>query len=266
MAASKIEWTNESWNPTRGCDIYDEACKNCYAMRFAHRFSAPGQNYQALTRLTKAGPVWVGEVREVETMLDAPLKRKKPTKWFVDSMSDLFYGDAADKKRAEQRRQPFRPVSVEFIGRVYEVMARCPQHTFQILTKRTGAMADILHEFDPLPNVLIGTSVGNQDAAAWRRAPMSFLSEIGWRTWVSYEPAIGSVDWSGWDFLRWMVAGEESGYGRRPAFWEWFNRTHEWAAGAGVPFFMKQLLDRKNRKLPFDQFPRELQVREYPAG
>ena len=60
----------------------------------------------------------------------------------------------------------------------------------------TGAMADIMSEFAPLPNVLLGTSIGNDDAAAWRRAPMSFLSGLGWRTWVSYEPAIGPVDWT----------------------------------------------------------------------
>lgn len=266
MADTSIEWSEKVWNPTRGCDIYSKECLNCYAMRQAHRFSGPGGRYEGLTQLTKAGPVWTGEVRPIERQLEAPLAWRDPRLVFVDSMSDLFYGDEADEKRARARRAPFRPVPMVFIDRVFKVMERCPQHTFQLLTKRPARMLRYLltRSGPPLPHVLTGCSVGFQDAADQRLDPMRAIAELGWRAWVSYEPAIGPVNWDGWDFIRWLVAGEESGYGRRRADVQWFRLTAQWCAHHGVAFFMKQLLDARGRKIPFDTFPGDLQVRAYP--
>lgn len=267
MADTTIEWSQKVWNPVRGCDIYSDECKNCYAMRQAHRFAGSGGRYEGLTKLTKAGPVWTGEVRIQPGQLGAPMQWKKGWRVFVNSMSDLFYGDEADRRRAEQRGMPFKPVPTEFIRACFEVMASCPRHTFQILTKRPGRVPAVLDEMGlpALSNVLIGCSVGHQKAADARITAMRLVAGLGWRTWVSYEPALGMVDWKGWEFLRWLVAGAESGYGRRGFELAWFNAARTWCAANGVEFFMKQIVTAAGVKLPFDMFPLELQVREYPA-
>ncbi len=274
MADTEIEWADKVWNPTRGCDIYSAECVNCYAMREAHRFSKPGMAYEGLTTSTRAGPVWVGKVVEVPSMLGAPLQWKKAQRVFVDSMSDLFYGDEADAKRAEARirggrGEPFRPVSVEFIQACFEIMAACPQHTFLILTKRPGRMASVLLDtgLPALRNVLVGCSAGTQYTASRSVAAMRSLADAGWRTWVSYEPALERVNWAGWEFIEWLVAGEESSWGRRSALLHWFSDAREWARKAGVAFFMKQMLTfgRRGAKLAFEHFPTEIRVREFPV-
>lgn len=126
-ALTTIEWTDETWNPTRGCSrVDDDGCKNCYAMRFAHRFSAPGQRYEGLTRIGKRGVDWAGRAKLIPEQLAKPLNWRKPRRIFVDSMSDLFHESL-----------PF-----EHIAAVFGVMAACPQHTFQVLTKRPKRAAE----------------------------------------------------------------------------------------------------------------------------
>jgi len=124
MGMTRIEWTDETWNPVRGCSIVSEGCRNCYAMKQAHRFSGPGQPYAGLTELGPQGPRWTGKVWLVPEVLDAPLRWKQPRRIFVNSMSDLFHED----------------VSNEYIVAVFGVMAVRPDHTFQILTKRPERM------------------------------------------------------------------------------------------------------------------------------
>lgn len=121
MADTSIEWTEKTWNPVRGCSVVSAGCTNCYAMRTAHRFSGPGGKYEGLTRARKnLGPVWTGEVRFVPEKLEEPLRWRKPARVFVNSMSDLFHEGVTDEQ----------------IAAVFGVMASCPQHTFQVLTKR----------------------------------------------------------------------------------------------------------------------------------
>lgn len=127
---SSIEWTDATWNPVRGCSIVSKGCTNCYAMKFAHRFSGPGKAFAGLTTLSKGGPVWNGKIKLVPEMLDQPMRWKQPRRIFVNSMSDLFHEDIPD----------------EFIDRVFAVMALSPQHTFQILTKRPGRMKEWFEE------------------------------------------------------------------------------------------------------------------------
>jgi protein gp37 len=159
---SKIEWTDSTWNPTRGCSIVSPGCTNCYAMKQAHRFSGKGGAYAGLTKLARGGPVWTGEVRTVPAALTEPLRWRTPRRVFVDSMSDLFHKD----------------VPVTFIDEVFGVMAvasaafhgpgdgapkrghwtsfdgtkvqtRWPNHKhgpheFQLLTKRADRMLEYL--------------------------------------------------------------------------------------------------------------------------
>ena len=127
MAETAIEWTERSWNPIVGCSIVSPGCTNCYAMKMARRIELMGTaaHYAGLTQLTKAGAVWTGKLALApEHVLLEPLRRQKPTTWFVNSMGDLFHEDVPDA----------------WIDQVFAVMALHPQHTFQVLTKRPGRM------------------------------------------------------------------------------------------------------------------------------
>jgi protein gp37 len=128
MAAnSLIEWTDRTWNVVRGCSRVSPGCDNCYAMGQAHRFAGPGKPFDGLTRYTaKRGVDWAGFARFVPEKLAEPLSWRKPQRIFVNSMSDLFH----------------ESLSNEEIAAVFGVMAACPQHTFQILTKRPKRMRE----------------------------------------------------------------------------------------------------------------------------
>ncbi len=129
---SKIEWTEKTWNPIVGCSIASPGCTHCYAMRQAARIEKMNPDlahYHGLTQPSKAGPVWTGKVAPGEHALLEPLRRRKPTTWFVNSMGDLFHEDAPDA----------------WIDRVFAVMALCPQHSFQLLTKRAKRMREYMN-------------------------------------------------------------------------------------------------------------------------
>src|SRR4051812_33731645 len=126
---SAIEWTEATWNPIVGCSLKSPGCTHCYAMGEAARQirCAAGlgreTHYAGTVEIVKGKPVWTGELRQApDSILTAPLRRKKPTTYFVNSMGDLFHEDCPD----------------EWIDRVFAVMALCPQHTFQVLTKRAA--------------------------------------------------------------------------------------------------------------------------------
>jgi protein gp37 len=256
---TKIEWTNTTWNPVRGCSIVSKGCTNCYAMKQAHRFSGHGMPYEGLTQLTKGGPVWTGKVRTVPEVLDAPLRWKKPRRIFVNSMSDLFHED----------------VGWDFIDEVFGVMATAPQHTFQVLTKRPRRMLEFVASLSrtpsvrnglvpwPLPNVWLGVSVEDQ-AAADERIPLLFQMPAAVR-FLSMEPLLGPVDLehlpshSGigrhLDALNnggcqdadvsaridWVIVGGESGPGARPFEIPWARSIVQQCKAADVAVFVKQL-------------------------
>ncbi len=125
---SNIEWTDKTWNVVRGCRPVSPGCINCFAKYQARRTHGPGGAYENLTVLNEAGVQWTGEARFIPSKLDVPLRRRKPTTYFVNSMSDLFHEDVSDKQLAA----------------VFGVMAACPHHTFQVLTKRAERMRDWL--------------------------------------------------------------------------------------------------------------------------
>lgn len=152
---SSIEWTETTWNPVTGCTEASTGCANCYARGMSKRLRAmaeadeakgrnPGKKAAYKLSVLDDGR-WSGAVTPVPSVLAEPLTWKKPRRVFVNSMSDLFWGTDADLKVARQRgvKNP-QPVPFEFIDQVFAVMALCPQHTFQVLTKRPERMAEYL--------------------------------------------------------------------------------------------------------------------------
>ena len=189
---SKIEWTNETWNPLIGCTKTSAGCKNCYAIKTAWiRMHNPkmAERYAGTVEKTEGCQFnWTVKVNQVWDALEKPLKIKKPTMFFVNSMSDLFHPS----------------VDFYFIHRIWEVIAQCPQHTFQILTKQATRMREYMTEwapnaygspYAPLPNVWLGVSVEDQNQV-WRIGEL--LKVPAAVRFLSCEPLLGPVDLSNW--------------------------------------------------------------------
>lgn len=186
---STIEWTEATWNPTTGCDRISPGCDHCYAMTLAKRLKGMGQpRYQKDGDPRTSGPGFGLTLHEDK--LDEPLSWRKPKLVFVNSMSDLFHKD----------------VPMEFVARVFGVMAATPQHTYQVLTKRPKRMSRMLQhpEFEnimrrasgelghelPLPNVWLGTSIESRDYV-WRA---DYLRQTPAAVrFVSAEPLLGPL-------------------------------------------------------------------------
>jgi protein gp37 len=233
------------------CEHVNEACRFCYAERQNARLG--GLPYK---------PGHRKEYRFVcdEAKLLAPLRRRKPTRIFVESMSDAF-GDWWPR---------------EFVDKLYAVMWLTPQHTYINLSKRPerrriyidapdvakriwnagvkidcrvhlpeshpgyGCLLNGNRQPWPLPNVIEGTSVSCQSEADEFRPAMEAIAALGCPTVVSYEPALGPIDWSGWEFLKWMISGGESGRKARPSHPQWHRDTRDWCGRHGVAYFFKQ--------------------------
>lgn len=207
---TKIEWTQATWNPVRGCSKVSPGCKHCYAERFAERWRGiPGHPYE-----------FGFDVRPVPDMLDQPLRWRRPRLVFVNSMSDLFH----------------EKVSTAFIERVFGVMAACPHHTFQVLTKRAERLLRLAPSLNWPANIWQGVSIESQEYAA--RADL--LRRVPARTrFLSVEPMLGPVKLrlSG---IHWVIAGGESGPGARRLDEEWVRSLRDQCLRAHVPFFFKQ--------------------------
>ena len=209
---SRIEWTEQTWNPTVGCTKISSGCKHCYAETMARRLQAMGiPGYENGFHL-----------RLVPDRLGEPLARKKPTVYFVNSMSDLFH-----------EKVPF-----DFIRKVFEVMTEADQHTFQILTKRPGRMARFCQRTQVPSHIWLGTSVENRRHGVPR---ISTLREIDAPVrFLSIEPLLedlGPLDLSG---IGWVIVGGESGPGARPMQPAWVDSIKAQCDWARVPFFFKQ--------------------------
>ena len=274
---TKIEWATHTWNAIVGCRVKSKGCTNCYAMRAAWRL---GQNpktphYAGLTEKVNGKPVWTGKVaRAPRSTLLKPLSVKAPGLWFADSMSDTFYEavpfDWVDEQFAVMAlgnwhgyqiltKRPDRAadylVSPDTTDRVWDatlrlcedwhdgklpVRLRCIDgDPFLAALAAYGAMWGGERPW-PLPNVWIGVSVEDQTSADERREDLRRIAEAGWTTFVSYEPALGPVDWTGWDFVDQIISGGESGPDARPSHPDWHRATRDFCADHGVAFFFKQ--------------------------
>lgn len=281
MAATAIEWTDDSWNPLRArdratgkvgwhCVHASDGCRHCYAEPINRRFGT-------------VHPYAAQSTARVETFLDEavlaqPLRWRKPRKAFPCSMTDIAGDWVTDAQ----------------LDRMFAVMALTPHVDWQIATKRPDRLRAYLAtpwtaqriaeaaeaiispqilatpngpdylrlvtaavQIDyrgstddpprpqglmrwPLPNVWVGCSAEDQRCADARRPAMAAIAAAGWTTWVSYEPALGPVDWTGWAFLRWLVAGGESGPKARPMHPAWARAARDWCATHAIAFFFKQ--------------------------
>lgn len=212
-AKSRIEWTESTWNPVVGCTKISAGCKHCYAETMARRLQAIGvPGYEDGFR----------SVRTLPSRLHEPLLKKKPTIYFVNSMSDLFHVKIPDS----------------YIDQVVDVMRRCPWHTFQVLTKRGDRMAAYFGTRHVPDNVWLGVSVENRRHGVPR---ICHLQSIRARTrFLSIEPLledIGQLDLKG---IHWVIVGGESGHGARPMSKKWVESIQSQCAKRKTHFFFKQ--------------------------
>jgi protein gp37 len=212
MAESSIEWTEHTWNPVTGCTKLSPGCKHCYAETMARRLKAMGA----------AGYENEFELTLHPDRLDQPLRRKAPTVYFVNSMSDLFHEAVPD----------------EFIEKVIKVCAATPQHTYQVLTKRADRLPVFFKTRACPPNVWLGVSVEDKKYGVPR---IDHLRRVKARVrFLSVEPLledIGQVDLSG---IHWVIVGGESGAKARPMSPAWADNVRRQAQAQGVAFFFKQ--------------------------
>lgn len=209
---STIEWTEATWNPVRGCTKVSPGCKHCYAETFAERFrGVPGHPYEQGF-----------DLRIVESALELPKKWKRGRHIFVNSMSDLFHGD----------------VGPDYIARVFDVMRSTPQHTYQVLTKRSGRMAELLSSTIVVPdNVWVGVSVENDK---YKSRVLDLVKAQARTRFLSVEPLLGPIEELPLDGVHWVIVGGESGHGARALDPAWVRGVRDQCLDAGVPFFFKQ--------------------------
>jgi protein gp37 len=272
-----ISWTDVVWNPTTGCDRVSAGCDHCYALTMAKRLKGMGQaKYQRDGDPKTSGPGFGLTVHP--DALSLPAHWRKPRRVFVNSMSDLFHADVPDA----------------FIGSVFDVMARTPQHTYQILTKRHARMRSLLNRWaaddwtwrrhdglwcgpvkGPLPNVHLGVSAEDQK---WFDIRWAALAETPAAVrFISAEPLLGWIDMA-FDHEcgdpphmycppvpDWVIIGGESGPGARPIV-----KQCGWS---GIAPFVKQLgavLGQQYNAGPhgadWEHWPEDLRVREFPLA
>ena len=219
---SAIEWTDATWNPVTGCSLASPGCTNCYAMKLAATRLRNHPSRRGLTKWSNGHSVWTGEVRFNEQWLRQPVKWKEPRQIFVCAHGDLLHEDVPD----------------EWIDRAFDVMREADWHTYQVLTKRDKRLLEYFGQTAPQRHIWLGVSVEDQVRADARRNSLMALAWNGWTTFCSYEPALGSVDWAGWEFLRWLISGGENG--PRPTHPDWHRTARDFCAAHGVAYHFKQ--------------------------
>lgn len=217
---SSIEWTETTWNPTTGCDKTSPGCDNCYALALSKRLKAMKQaKYQNDGDSRTSGPGF--KLTLHPDTLETPYSWKSPRLIFVNSMSDLFH----------------KEVPLSFVHRVFEVMRNTPQHTYQVLTKRSKRMADLAPQIDWPPNVWMGVSIESERYAFRLDHLRSVNAAV---RFVSAEPLLGPLSDLDLRDIQWLIAGGESGPNSRPMDEDWVLDIRDQCERAGVAFFFKQ--------------------------
>jgi protein gp37 len=219
-AGTGIEWTEVTWNPTTGCDRISAGCDNCYALALAKRLKAMGQaKYQVDGDARTSGPGF-GLTLHADSL-------RLPYSWpgrravFVNSMSDLFHAR----------------VPLGFVRDVFAVIADTPQHTYQVLTKRSSRLPRIAEKLDWPSNLWLGVSVEDKDALFRVDDLRSIPATV---RFISCEPLLGPLDGLDLDRIDWVIAGGESGRSHRPVDPRWVAAIRDVCVSGQVPFFFKQ--------------------------
>lgn len=235
---SKIEWTDATWNPVRGCTKVSPGCKHCYAETFAERFrGVPGHPFE-----------FGFDLRLVPEKLGDPIRWSTPKKIFVNSMSDLFHEGVSDN----------------YIGKVIEVMLAANWHTYQVLTKRPKRMADLLRgkfkSAAEADHIWWGVSVEDKRYGLPRIAELRRSKAR--RTFLSVEPLLENLGKMNLKGIEWVIVGGESGHGARPLKEEWVWNVQKQCEAVQIPFFFKQwggvrksLTGRELGGRTYDEFP-----------
>lgn len=229
--SSTIEWTQATWNPVVGCEKVSSGCLYCYAERMAQRLASMAESSEAVGRNAGRKSAyrnvvddrgrWNGRAFPVEAALEEPLKWRTPRLIFVNSMSDLFHRDIAD----------------DYIKRVFDIMNECPQHTFQILTKRPERAAAISRQLEWPPNIWMGTSVENRKVLNRVRWLQKTNAQV---RFISAEPLLGPLPNLTLKGIDWVIVGGESGPGARPMDVDWVRDIRNLCEINHVRFFFKQ--------------------------
>jgi protein gp37 len=248
---TKIEWTDETWNPIRGCSHVSEGCRNCYAEVIAARFSKPPYWGSSLAEMRDGKPRWTGKIAFDDKALIRPLRWRKPRRVFVTSVGDPFHPNVTTEQR----------------DALFAVMAMTPWHTYQLLTKRPQTMLAYIKGLperrydiaywatltrDPdeayshlvntlvveaiLPNLWLGVSVEDQKTADDRLPHL--LATPAAKHFISAEPLLGPLSLE--VRVDWVICGGESGPNARPMHPDWPRSLRDQCTAAGVPFFFKQ--------------------------
>ncbi|MGY2894708.1 DUF5131 family protein [Deinococcus sp. UYEF24] len=208
MSSNKtgIEWTDKTWNPTTGCNKVSPGCKHCYAEEITKRFKTTfPEGFQFTLHPER---------------LSQPLSWRKPSRIFVDSMSDLFH---------EQ-------MPLTYLQQVFSVMAACPQHVFQVLTKRAERLAEVAPLLSWPSNVWMGVSVETQQYTS----RVDLLRQVPAKVrFLSCEPLLGPLELD-LEGIHWVITGGESGRIHRPVEEAWVRGIRDQCQARGVAFFHKQ--------------------------
>jgi protein gp37 len=213
---SRIEWTDATWNPVRGCTKISPGCAHCYAETFAERF-----------RGVKGHPYEQGfDLRLVPNKIYEPLTWRSPRRVFVNSMSDLFHDGVSD----------------DYIASVADVMVRADWHVYQVLTKRSERMRDLLKSrlrFAAAKSYIWwGVSVENRTCGLPRIKHLR--SSPATVRFLSIEPLLEDIGELDLTDIDWVIVGGESGYGARPMRRKWVTSIRKQCRRDGIPFFFKQ--------------------------
>ena len=219
MASTKIEWTEETWNPITGCSKCSAGCLHCYAESFSKRLQAMGvERYKDAFKVTVH-----------RDLFERPLLWKKPKMIFVNSMSDIFHESVPEKDILD----------------LFEIMNKANWHTFQVLTKRAERMQELSARIKWTENIWMGVSIENK-AALYRS---DLLRNTGAKVkFISAEPLLESISNIDLTDIDWLIVGGESGAGCRPMKKEWVVELRDKAEATGVAFFFKQWGGKKKRK------------------
>jgi len=208
----KIEWTEQTWNPSAGCTKISSGCKNCYAEAMAIRLQAMGvEGYENGFKFNI-----------VPSRLNDPFKRKKPTVYFVNSMSDIFHKDMPE----------------DYLNKIFNVIEETPQHTYQILTKREDRMFMYLSKRNIPKNIWLGVTVDNRKEGLPRIDKLRQLKATV--LFLSVEPLLEDLGIINLKNIDWVIVGGESGNRARPMEKEWIVNIKQQCEIEDVAFFFKQ--------------------------